>query len=71
MDPIFMDNIRGLCGTLNFKMNDDFLSPGGFVESDLLSFTDSYKVGECIAPAQINPCELSISVQYFYIKYLQ
>lgn len=34
---------RGLCGTFNHNQNDDFLTPDGDVESDVLSFAKKWK----------------------------
>ena len=55
VDPAFMGRTRGLCGTFNYNRVDDFMSPAGFVESELISFVDSYQdVGEteCRTPEQ-------------------
>ena len=61
VDPIFQDNTRGLCGTYNFNSADDFTSPQGFIETDILDFTDSYKSDSlsqnCQSPYQFDPCE--------------
>lgn len=69
MDPIFIDATRGLCGTYNFNSADDFTASGGFIEPDIIGFTDSYKSdkqGLCTAPAQGNPCESVIGVSFFF-----
>jgi hypothetical protein len=63
LDPIYIDNTRGLCGTYNFKSSDDFYPPNGFIESDVVSFTDSYKPDiTCLTPIQNQPCENFIAV---------
>ena len=65
LDPAFIDATRGLCGTYNFNGADDFTAAGGFIESDIIDFTDSYKSdkqGLCTAPAQADPCASVIGV---------
>lgn len=63
VDPLFLNNIRGLCGTYNYKSSDDFMPPNGFIESDIISFVDSYKLDEsCETPKQIAPCDTFPSV---------
>lgn len=67
LDPMYIDNVRGLCGTFNFKSSDDFLPPSGFIESDVFSFVDSYKTDiSCETPKQNQPCENFIAVRIFF-----
>ncbi|KAG1676891.1 SCO-spondin [Nymphon striatum] len=55
---------KGLCGTFNNNQNDDYLSPDGDVESDLLSFVEKWKTSdECLGNPQEQPtddeCEIN------------
>jgi hypothetical protein len=70
LDQRYIGNVRGLCGTYNFKSSDDFTPPNGIVESDVYSFANSYKLDlSCNSPNQHSPCEQHISVrEFFFIK---
>lgn len=58
-----MNKIKGLCGTYNLNSNDDFLAPNNIVETNIVTFTDYYKVNQEIStPIQINSCDQMISV---------
>lgn len=63
LDPIYMDNVRGLCGTYNGKSSDDWSPPNGVPESDVVAFADSYKIDAfCETLKQIKPCEMFVAV---------
>lgn len=63
LQPIYIGNVRGLCGTYNFKTSDDWMPQNGFVENDLVSFVDAYKQDfACETHPPIKPCEIFIAV---------
>lgn len=73
LDPLFIDNTRGLCGTYNFKSDDDFLPPDGFTETNVTAFADDYATELCgEEPDQTPPCETFIIVNLFFVtQYLK
>lgn len=69
LDPIYMENTRGLCGTFNSKSTDDWMPPNGFPESDVVAFADSYKSEAlCETLPQVKPCEMYIAVSLLIIR---
>jgi hypothetical protein len=67
LEPMYINNTRGLCGTYNFMSSDDFYPPNGFPESDVVSFTDSYKPDiTCQTPVQSQPCDNYIAVNKIF-----
>jgi hypothetical protein len=59
LEPIYVGNTRGLCGTYNFKISDDFVNTDGYVETDVYNFADGYKNyadQTCTTPQQSDPC---------------
>ena len=58
LNGVFINKVRGLCGTLNYKYQDDFLAPNNMIESSVLSFSEFYKTySNSITPPQTSPCE--------------
>lgn len=56
---------KGLCGTFNENQKDDFLSPEGDIEPDIISFANKWKTHElCQSPDEeketAHPCDLKI-----------
>lgn len=68
VDPVFMDNTQGMCGTFNYNRNDDFMSPSGFIETDLMSFVESFREisEQCVTPAQPE-CSSAVSVFCYFL----
>lgn len=65
----FIGNTRGLCGTYNFRDDDEFLPPRGFPETEASNFAEAYQVeesgeeesGSCTIPSGIiRPCDINI-----------
>ncbi|NXX10871.1 SSPO protein, partial [Podargus strigoides] len=51
--------VRGLCGTYNWRQQDEFATPAGDVESGVTAFADKYRVsGACpaLGPGPPEPC---------------
>jgi hypothetical protein len=42
----FQRNTKGLCGTFNQNQNDDFLTPEGDIEQDVVAFANKWKTHE-------------------------
>lgn len=62
---IYRGNTKGLCGTFNSNLQDDFLTPEGDVESSVASFADKWRTKEqCeYVSDSVNiphPCQLNI-----------
>ena len=67
LDPMYIENVRGLCGTFNSKTGDDWMPPNGFPETDVVPFADSYKVNAlCETKLQSKPCEIFYAVYIFF-----
>jgi hypothetical protein len=63
---VYLNRIIGLCGAFNLNTHDDFLAPNNIVESNIITFTDYYKVNPNLpTPTQTNPCDQMISVSVF------
>jgi hypothetical protein len=59
LGPSFVNQTRGLCGTYNFVTRDDYQTPNGLIETNLISFADAYKITPtCNTPLQTAPCSL-------------
>jgi len=41
-----MVHLQGLCGTFNQNQNDDFLTPEGDIEQDVVAFANKWKTHE-------------------------
>ncbi len=62
----FMNKIIGLCGTYNLNSDDDFLAPNNMVETNIVTFSDYFKVNKDLeTPMQTSPCDQMISVIKF------
>uniref|UniRef100_A0AAV2L5H3 SCO-spondin n=1 Tax=Knipowitschia caucasica TaxID=637954 RepID=A0AAV2L5H3_KNICA len=50
--------VRGLCGTLTWTQEDDFLTADGDVESSVSSFAEKFSTGQCRGPTAgaLDPC---------------
>lgn len=60
-----MNKIIGLCGAFNLNSNDDFLAPNNIVETNIVTFTDYFKVNQDeTTPTQTNPCDQMITVNF-------
>ncbi|KDR23192.1 Hemocytin, partial [Zootermopsis nevadensis] len=60
----FQGNTKGLCGTFNQNQNDDFLTPEGDVEQDVVAFANKWKTSEvCLdvleSEASSHPCDIN------------
>ncbi|CAF1517468.1 unnamed protein product, partial [Didymodactylos carnosus] len=65
LQPSFVNQVRGLCGTYNFITNDEFLTLNGLTETNIETFANAYKTfGDCSVPDQINPCLNSPANEY-------
>ncbi|XP_069066851.1 SCO-spondin-like [Pleurodeles waltl] len=48
LQPVYVDKVRGLCGTYNWNQNDDFTTPEGDVETSVAAFANKFKTtSEC------------------------
>lgn len=72
LDPQYMGNVRGLCGTFNSISSDDWMPPDGLPETNVVTFADSYKVTAlCETKEQTKPCDIFKAVRriYYYISF--
>lgn len=59
----YINKVIGLCGAYNLNSNDDFLAPNKIIESNVVTFSDYYKLNQNLpTPLQIAPCDLMITV---------
>lgn len=63
LDEIYEGKVMGLCGTYNFNSQDDFTASNNIIETNIVAFSDSYKVDPTSStPSQTNPCDMMITV---------
>uniref|UniRef100_A0A087Y443 SCO-spondin n=1 Tax=Poecilia formosa TaxID=48698 RepID=A0A087Y443_POEFO len=58
LQPGFANKVRGLCGTLTWSQHDDFTTPEGDVENNVLSFAEKFTSEPCTLPGgtPADPC---------------
>uniref|UniRef100_A0A4W3IFQ5 von Willebrand factor n=1 Tax=Callorhinchus milii TaxID=7868 RepID=A0A4W3IFQ5_CALMI len=62
LSPTYTGSTCGLCGNYNGNQGDDFLTPSGLVESEVVNFGNSWKTnGDCadLKHTQGDPCKLN------------
>ena len=70
LDPIYIDKVRGLCGTYNYNWLDDLTAANNIIETNTVLFSDSYKVvPDTTTPSQTNPCDTMITVILNFITF--
>ncbi|XP_069778176.1 otogelin [Narcine bancroftii] len=61
VDSRWKEDTIGLCGTFNGNIQDDFLSPGGMIESTPQIFANSWRVSTSCNPGanipEVDPCD--------------
>ncbi|XP_051885648.1 otogelin-like [Pristis pectinata] len=61
VDARWKEDTIGLCGTFNGNIQDDFLSPGGMIESTPQIFANSWRVSTACNPGanvpEVDPCD--------------
>ncbi|CAF1170552.1 unnamed protein product, partial [Didymodactylos carnosus] len=51
--------IEGLCGTYNYITRDDYVTPNGLIEANLIGFAEAYKTSAtCTTPKQTTACNV-------------
>jgi hypothetical protein len=69
LEPSFVNNTRGLCGTYDFNSQNDFLTHISIVETNIKTFVDDYKTDSvCVTPSQSLPCQQNVFVCITEIK---
>ncbi|CAF4176668.1 unnamed protein product [Rotaria socialis] len=59
LESSFINQTRGLCGTFNYITRDDYETPNGLIETNIISFADAYKTSQtCNTPLQTSSCSL-------------
>ncbi|XP_069765096.1 von Willebrand factor [Narcine bancroftii] len=61
LSSVYMGLTCGLCGNFNGNQGDDFLTPSGLVEPEMVNFGNSWKInGGCtdLKPMHADPCKL-------------
>ncbi|XP_048463275.1 otogelin-like protein [Rhincodon typus] len=61
-DTRWKEDTIGLCGTFNGNIQDDFLSPGGMIESTPQLFANSWRISTACNPGanipEVDPCDM-------------
>uniref|UniRef100_UPI00398F3BBE otogelin n=1 Tax=Pristiophorus japonicus TaxID=55135 RepID=UPI00398F3BBE len=61
LDARWKEDTIGLCGTFNGNIEDDFLSPGGMIESTPQLFANSWRISTACNPGanipEVDPCD--------------
>ncbi|XP_067849686.1 otogelin [Heptranchias perlo] len=61
LDARWKEDTIGLCGTFNGNIQDDFLSPGGMIESTPQLFANSWRISTACNPGtnipEVDPCD--------------
>lgn len=80
MGSSFINQTRGLCGTFNYVTRDDYQTPNGLIETNLVGFAQAYTISQtCTTPSQTTSCSLFPAVRikdklkdsfkiYFYLE---
>lgn len=62
--PVYRDRTKGLCGTFNSNIQDDFYTPEGDIESEVGPFADKWRTKETcqyVSGSEIpHPCQLNV-----------
>ncbi|XP_041052579.1 otogelin [Carcharodon carcharias] len=62
VDARWKEDTIGLCGTFNDNIQDDFLSPGGMIESTPQLFANSWRISTACNPGtnipEVDPCDI-------------
>jgi von Willebrand factor type D domain len=63
LDPLYVNNTRGLCGTYDFNSQNDFLTHISIIETNIKTFAEDYKLNAaCQTPTQLHPCQQNVVV---------
>ncbi|XP_075237780.1 hemolectin [Lycorma delicatula] len=61
--PLIEGKTQGLCGTFTYMQKDDFLTPEGDIESDVVSFANKWRTHEScdnVKQDSTHPCDINI-----------